>query len=195
MQALLRLMGGAIVIVGLLAQPSATQAQARPDDEVTAGFKGTVGLGLVGAELGAVIPAIIGLEATWAYLVFPAVGAAGGAVAGYFLLDDPNRVEASVIALTAGMALIIPALVTTLALTAYSPGDDAQDNAGSVVRLSPSDRRRAQRARAAQRKASAGAGLLRLSEGELALSAPGLALVPGPRAISGMSMALVSGHF
>jgi hypothetical protein len=103
------------------------------------------------------------------------------------------------------MALVIPALVTTLALTAYSPGDDAPTNAGSVQRTPTAQRQLAHNAaRQAernlervrlQRRAAAGAGLLRLSEGELALSAPGIAILPGPRSISGMSLALVSGRF
>lgn len=201
MQALLHnlrvvMLGLALVSVGLSALPASTQAQAHQDDKVSADFKGAVGLGLVGGELGAVIPAIVGLDSWWAYLVFPAVGAAGGAVAGYFVLDKPDHVEASVIALTAGMALVIPALVTTLALTAYAPGDDERENAGSVHRrpargtehLLASEQR-------ARHRAAAGAGLLRLSEGELALSAPGIAVIPGPRAVSGMSLALVSGRF
>ena len=200
MQALLRFFAVAVVCLGLAVHPRVAQAQAHVDDRVPADFKGAVGLGLVGAELGAVIPALVGMDATWAYLVFPAVGAAGGAVAGYFLLDDPGHVKASVITLTAGMALVIPALVATLALTAYSPGDDEQPNAGSV-RVGPGPRRqlaaRAQHdARTRLRhRAAAGAGLLRLSDGELALSAPGVAIVPGPRAVDGMSMALVSGRF
>ena len=201
MQALLRFFSVAVVSLGLLALPCVTHAQARQDDTVPADFKGAVGFGLVGAELGAVIPAIVGVHATWAYLVFPAVGAAGGALAGYFLLDKPDHAEASVVALTAGMALVIPALVATLALTAYSPADDEPDNAGSVVRSPATDRRRSEHELAQQerarlrRRAAAGPGLVRLSEGELALSAPGLALLPGPRAVSGMSVSLLSGQF
>ena len=44
--------------------------------------KGTVGLGLIGAELGFAIPALIGVEEIWPYIVFPTVGAVGGAVGG-----------------------------------------------------------------------------------------------------------------
>ncbi|HTU61399.1 MAG TPA: hypothetical protein VMF89_23250, partial [Polyangiales bacterium] len=62
----------ALVILGCLGPTSSTHAQ---DKQVEADFKGAVGLGLVGAELGAVIPALVGVEATWAYIVFPAVGA------------------------------------------------------------------------------------------------------------------------
>jgi hypothetical protein len=204
MQALLRFFAVAVMSAGLVLLPCTTQAQ-HVDDTVPADFKGAVGFGLVGAELGAVIPALVGLDSTWAYLVFPAVGAAGGAVAGYFVLDKPEHVTGSVIALTAGMALVIPALVTTLALTAYSPGDDAPSSAGTVQRSPVAASQLAQRgARPAvqdserlrlRRRAAAGSGLLRLSEGELALSAPGIAIVPGPRSISGMSLALVSGRF
>lgn len=199
MQALLRLFAVAVVCSGLVVASGRAHAQSAEIPQVEAGFKGTVGLGLVGAELGAVIPALAGLDSTWAYVVFPVVGAAGGAVAGYFVLDKPDHVEASVVALTAGMALVIPALVATLALTAYSPGDDQGESAGSVqLRPGQAQTRRSlaseERARM-RRRASAGAGLLRLSEGELALSAPGVAVIPGPRSVSGMSLALLSGQF
>ncbi len=57
--------------------------------------------------------------------MFPVVGAAGGAVAGYFLLDNNNLTTWSVFSLSAGLALIVPAVVITLAATAYSPHDEA----------------------------------------------------------------------
>jgi hypothetical protein len=154
----------AVMCLGVVGLPAASQAQGKP---VAADFKGAVGLGLVGAELGAVIPAIAGLDATWAYIVFPAVGAAGGAVAGYFAIDHAGHAELSVAALTVGMGLVIPALVLTLWATAYDPGSDA-DSAQSRPRSN--DRAGLASARAprpvsrAQRQAAAGSGMLRLSD-------------------------------
>lgn len=162
----------AVVTLGLVCSASGASAQFR--EPVPADFKGAVGLGLFGAELGAVIPALAGMDATWAYIVFPAVGAAGGAVAGYFAIDNPGHAQLSVVALTAGMALIIPALVVTLSLTAYDPEGERDDAKRRKVR----------------RLAAAGPGLLRVSHGELALAAPGIGPTP-----SGLSMSLLSGRF
>ncbi|HEY2735959.1 MAG TPA: hypothetical protein VGI70_18305 [Polyangiales bacterium] len=174
--------------------PASSQAQGKP---VASNYKGAVGLGLIGAELGAVIPAVAGVDATWAYIVFPVIGAAGGAVGGYFAIDHQDHAQLSVIALTAGMALIIPALVVTLSETAYdAESDTASNSRGGVAsaRHEPTRSERTLRARAA-----AGSGLLRLSEGEFALSAPGVAIVPsaqrGDTRLAGMSMSLLSGRF
>jgi hypothetical protein len=179
----------ALVILGCLGPASFTQAQ---DKQVEADFKGAVGLGLVGAELGAVIPALVGVEATWAYIVFPVVGAAGGALGGYFALDNADKPELSVIALTAGMALILPALIATLQLTAYDEDDQPPPAPGTFARA------RTRPAERARKQLAAGPGMVRMSEGKLALSAPGLALVPGARgdnAIAGLNVSLMSGQF
>jgi hypothetical protein len=166
-----------------------------------------VGLGLIGAELGAVIPALAGMEATWGYIVFPAVGAAGGAVAGYFLLDRTDKVGLSVAALTAGMGLMVPALIATLQLTTYSGPEDqieaAPGTPGTMVQRRgttprPASSERLAAGRHLRRQLAAGSGMLRLSEGKLDLAAPGFALVPGvqgTRGIAGVSFALLSGQF
>jgi hypothetical protein len=155
---------------------------------------------LVGAELGAVIPALVGVEATWAYIVFPVVGAAGGGLGGYFLLDKADHVELSVVALTAGMALVLPALIATLQLTSYDEPDQAPAPGTFVRRATPPAARssRVLAQQKARRQLAAGPGMLRVSEGKLALAAPGLALLPGARgssSISGVSLALMSGQF
>jgi hypothetical protein len=112
--------------------PGAVEAQcgSRECEQIGGGIKGKIGLGLIGAELGFVIPALAGMEDTWAYIVFPIVGAAGGAVAGHFLIDQnfgPGEGEVPVAILAAGMALVVPTMVLTLALTAYDPGDEGVD--------------------------------------------------------------------
>ncbi|HEX2678019.1 MAG TPA: hypothetical protein VHM19_15300, partial [Polyangiales bacterium] len=55
--------------------------------------KGTLGVGLIGAELGMVLPALAGMDDTWAFIVFPVIGAAGGAAAGYFGLEKGGHTE------------------------------------------------------------------------------------------------------
>jgi hypothetical protein len=180
------------LILALAAAPALSHAQdvGKP---VAADFKGAVGFGLIGAELGGVIPALAGVNAAWAYILFPVVGAAGGAVGGYYLLDHAGHAELSVVALTAGMALVIPALVATLALNTYDPQQESRETSQNGRRL--------ERARARQlRAAAAGAGMLRVERGELALATPGIALLPGHAAggqlrLSGVNVALFSGEF
>jgi len=107
--------------------PATASAQAvPPPNEVTTSFKGVVGLGLIGAELGFAVPALAGMDQTWAYVVFPIAGAAGGATAGYFLLEGEGKsVGVNVAMLATGLALIIPTMVVTLSATAYDPDDEA----------------------------------------------------------------------
>lgn len=81
---------------------------------VSATPKGTIGLGLVGAELGLIIPSAAGLNEVWSLTVFPIVGAAGGALAGYFALDKPGREKGSVAALAVGLAGVLPAILVTV---------------------------------------------------------------------------------
>lgn len=98
--------------------------------QVSPTAKGMIGLGLIGAELGFVIPALVqeaaGTNEWWPYLVFPVLGAAGGVVGGYFMEQETvNSPEVDVVFMAIGMALVVPTLVATLALTAYDPGQDA----------------------------------------------------------------------
>ncbi len=84
-------------------------------EDLRATPKGTIGLGLVGAELGLIIPSVSGLNKAWALAVFPIVGATGGALAGYFALDKPGRSKGSVAALVVGLAGVMPAILVTKA--------------------------------------------------------------------------------
>src|SRR5688500_519235 len=67
-------------IVGLIActavlEPTTAHAQtadAPPPDLVDPDLKGVIGLGLIGAEIGFIVPALAGLHDTWAFIVFPA---------------------------------------------------------------------------------------------------------------------------
>ena len=97
--------------------PRAAEAQAVDPCElgqVKAPPQGTIGLGLIGAELGLIIPSVAGLNKAWALSVFPIVGAAGGAVGGYFGLDKPGREKGSVAVLVVGVAGVLPAVLVTV---------------------------------------------------------------------------------
>ena len=102
-------------------------------------------------------------------------GAAGGAVAGHFLIDQNNHAELSVVFLTTGMALVIPTLMLAAAATAYNPDSDA----------SP--------------QASLGTGAIRYNAGSLKLAAPGVSVLPDSQAgrlhVSGVHVSVVSGRF
>ena len=152
-----------------------TKTEVKPD------FKGTIGLGMIGAELGFVIPALAGAKGVWPYIVFPVAGAAGGAVAGYFLLEKGDgHPELAVATLTVGMALAIPALVATVAATAYRPPERIETAKG-------------------------GPGLVRYAGGSLRLAPPAIATGPtitarqalrtGERRVSSLRVAMLSAQF
>jgi hypothetical protein len=182
---------------------SATTTASDSKHEVKAVPKGTVGLGLIGAELGFVIPTVCGLDETWSLIVFPIVGAGGGAALGYFLLDKGDgHPKAAIAMLATGLALVIPAAVITLWATAYSPEDEPGTKPAQVsVKVA-----RAEQPSVQQMARVAGPGLLRWSPDGLFLGAPavtttlasnstqatpGLALQPHTE----LHVAMVSGRF
>jgi hypothetical protein len=113
------------VLASALPQRAAAQVSTvRPDG------KGILGLGLVGAELGLIIPALAGVrDEWWPYLVFPLLGAAGGAVGGWAVEQNtPNDAEVDVALMVVGLALVVPTIVGTLALTAYAPPEAAEES-------------------------------------------------------------------
>jgi hypothetical protein len=166
-------------------------AMAVEPNPLKADFKGAIGLGLIGAELGFVVPALAGAKGVWPYIVFPVIGAGGGAVGGYFLLEKGDgHPELAVGALTLGMALVVPAMVATIAATSYRPPE--QIDSASMKR------RRA--------VAQSGDGLVRWSGEELALAAPNITVTTAesprvalrtgaPRRTSGVRVSLLSGRF
>lgn len=186
------------VIVSLALLSAAAPAAAQDGEveqtktEVKADFKGTIGLGLIGAELGFVIPALAGARGAWPYIVFPVAGAAGGAVGGYFLLEKGDgHPELAVATLTVGMALVIPALVATIAATAYRPPERIETTAARARELALAKR--------------GGPGLVRYAEGSLRLAPPavtsGPTLTPrqamrtGERRVSSLRVAMLSAQF
>lgn len=78
--------------------------------------KGIVGFGLLGAEVVVFGEAIAGLDQAWLYYAGAGLGAVGGATGGYFL-ESSMTPKSSVLVLTAGMALAIPALIVGMDAT------------------------------------------------------------------------------
>jgi len=163
--------GSAVVlaaVVSLAAPPRAADAQLDPAtlDPIKATPKGTIGLGLVGAELGLIIPSVSGLNEAWALSVFPVVGAAGGALAGYFALDKPGREKGSVAALVVGLAGVLPAILVTVKGVRQERQDRWEPTPQIDLRTEKEQR--------AFETAEAGPGLLRRSRSGLRVAAPGV---------------------
>lgn len=186
----------ALAILTALATSAPAYAQDAADPATVkeaplkADFKGAVGGGLLGAELGFVIPALAGAKGVWPYIVFPVLGAGGGAVGGYFLLEKGDgHPELAVGALTLGMALVVPAMVATIAATSYRPPEQIQSA----------------RAKHLREVAQSGDGLVRWSGESLALAAPSIAVVQsqsaraalrtGTQRTSSLRVSLLSGRF
>jgi hypothetical protein len=121
-----------------------SQAQiARADgDDVKGNIAGTVGLGLLGAEVGLLLPPAFKLQDHWwAWVLFPTVLAAGGAVTGALLFDPGDPKPAVTISLLgAGMALAIPAIVGAVALKDKRQAQDEAMESGGVLRFGSNHR-------------------------------------------------------
>jgi hypothetical protein len=155
-------------VVLLSAIPRYAEAQVDPAvfDSTQAIPKGTIGLGLVGAELGLIIPSVSGLNEAWALSVFPIVGATGGALAGYFALDRPDRQKGSVAALVVGMVGVLPAILVTVKGVRQERQDRWEPTPQIDLRTEKEQR--------AFETAEAGPGLLRRSRSGLRIAAPGV---------------------
>ncbi|MGF1466534.1 MAG: hypothetical protein ACFCGT_10400 [Sandaracinaceae bacterium] len=161
---------------------------------VSADAKGIIGGGILGAEVMFLTNALLvragarALDEWWAWVLFPTLGATGGALLGYFILEEPGRgvtmpgmppqsrgyPEAAVATLTVSLALIIPTMVAVLALTAYNPGDDAQrsppppdDDGGGAGGEDPPPE-----ASLGARLLAGGPGLVRVDRGRVRLGLP-----------------------
>lgn len=189
----------ALIVVGQAwAGTPTASAQSCSGDEcvnrVTATAKGTLGGGILGAEIGFIVPALLvsagarELDEPWAWILFPVIGAAGGAVAGYFALEDPTQVdattgevtqgfpEAAVAVLAVSMALVVPTFVGVLALTSYSPGpsDDGSGASGEddEGESDSGESDESATASALRRTLAGGPGLLRFANGGVLLGVP-----------------------
>jgi len=155
-------------VISLSAPPRAVDAQTEPAvfNDLRATPKGTIGLGLVGAELGLIIPSAAGLNEVWALTVFPIVGAAGGALAGYFALDKPGREKGSVAALVVGLAGVLPAILVTVKGVRQERQDRWEPTPQIDLRTEKEQR--------ALETAEAGPGLIRRSRSGLRVAMPGV---------------------
>jgi hypothetical protein len=110
----------ALVLVIAAAFTGATfTGTARADGaDIKGNIAGTVGLGMLGAEVGLVlVPACKLQDQIWAWVVFPTVLAAGGAVAGALTFDAGSPSPAVTLSLLgAGFVLAVPAIVGAVAL-------------------------------------------------------------------------------
>ncbi len=155
-----------LAAISLSAAPRAVEAQDSTVvfEDLRATPKGTIGLGLVGAELGLIIPSLSGLNNAWALSVFPIVGATGGALAGYFALDKPGRSKGSVAALVVGLAGVMPAILVTVKGVRKERQDSWEPTQQIQLRSDKEQR--------ALETAEAGPGLLRRSRSGLRIAAP-----------------------
>lgn len=162
----------AAAMVSLAAPPRAALAQDLPSEPIDATPKGTIGLGLVGAELGLIIPSAAGLTDVWALTVFPVVGAAGGALAGYFALDEPGREKGSVAALVVGLAGVLPAILVTIRGVRKERENQWEPQTIQV---------RSEKEQRAYELTEAGPGLFRRSRSGFRASMPGVSIGRGER--------------
>jgi hypothetical protein len=122
----------ALAAATIVAAPGTARA-----DDVTPNGKGIVGGGLLGGEIVVFGEALFGVHSTAAYLLGAGVGAAGGAVGGYFIEQNVSDGRVPVYMLAGGIALLIPAIVVTLDATRYLPNEGARED--KPVQLPPSD--------------------------------------------------------
>lgn len=155
-------------VITLSAPPRAADAQVDPAayNQIQSTPKGTIGLGLAGAELGLIIPSAAGLNEVWSLTVFPVVGATGGALAGYFALDKPGREKGSVAALVVGLAGVLPAILVTVKGVRRERQDRWEPTPQIEIRSDKEQR--------AFETAEAGPGLLRKTRSGFAASMPGV---------------------
>lgn len=131
-------------VLMLQATTTASAQTTKAGDEVSGDLKGTIGLGLIGMEVGLLLPPLFKLQDEWwAWTVFPVVGAAGGAVGGFLAFEggspDP---KITVPIFAAGIALVIPAIVGSLAIKSRRDAAEiqaARDSGTGLVRLNRGD--------------------------------------------------------
>jgi len=153
-------------VITLSAIPSVAEAQSEVFTDIRATPKGTIGLGLIGAELGLIIPSAAGLNEAWALSVFPVIGAAGGALAGYYGLDRNGHEKASVAVLSVGLAGVIPAILVTV----RGVRKERQER----WEPTPQIQLRSEKEQRQFETVEAGPGLLRRSRSGLRVAAPGV---------------------
>ena len=125
----LKCLAATLLMAAIVALPApGVLAQSQEGDRVKGDIAGTVGLGLLGAELGLFLPPAFKLQDQWwAWVLFPAIGAAGGALAGVFAFEprDPEP-AVTVSILGASMLLAVPAVVGASAFASARRDQDLE---------------------------------------------------------------------
>jgi hypothetical protein len=125
-------------VTGVALLSFATDASAQPAGNVqyvTPTAKGIAGCALLGAEAVALVEAAAGVQARWAYIVGPLLGAGAGAVGGYFLEQagnggtDTTLTGLAVGSLVLGLGLVIPTVVAYVNATNYRPESQTSEDA------------------------------------------------------------------
>lgn len=94
--------------------------------------KGIVGGALIGAEVVSIVEAAAGVQPGWAYIVGGAVGAGGGAFAGYYIADSTSSTKPTSFLLAGGIALGIPAVIAVVSATQFHPPASYRQDAPPV---------------------------------------------------------------
>lgn len=135
----LKLIAAACLAFALAAQPQSASAQSVGDGQQAKGnIAGTIGLGMLGAEVGLLLPPMFKLQNHWwAWALFPTIGAAGGTVAGVFAFDPGSPSPAVTVSiLGAGFALAVPAIVGAVAWkSARNNSEQNVASTGGLIRL------------------------------------------------------------
>jgi hypothetical protein len=135
----LKSIAATVLVLAVVSTQSERAYAQEQGDTIKGDIAGAVGLGLLGAEVGLLLTPTFNLQDHWwAWVLLPAVGAAGGAVAGVFAFEPRSPEPAVTISiLGAGMLLAVPAAVgaSAIATARRSRGDDRAD-AGGLLRIS-----------------------------------------------------------
>jgi hypothetical protein len=115
------------LVLGLISASAVLPAIAHAEGtQASPTAKGTIGGALLGAESVMLVEAAAGTKPAWAYAVGGGLGAAGGAVGGYFT-EKGSSAKLPIYLLVGGMALAIPTTVAVLSTTAYEPTNYVED--------------------------------------------------------------------
>ncbi|MFO0602866.1 MAG: hypothetical protein U0324_06810 [Polyangiales bacterium] len=126
----------AVTSAALLTHASDASAQTAGNVQyVTPTGKGITGCALLGAEAVALVEAAAGVQARWAYIVGPVLGAGAGAAGGYFLEQAGNSGADTTItglavgSLVLGLGLVVPTVIAYVNATNYRPESQASEDA------------------------------------------------------------------
>ena len=161
------------------AESRASAQEAAP--QIGTSPKGSIGLALVGAELGLAVPAALRVKNPWILSATGVVGAAGGALAGHYLLDkrETGATRAlSISFLALGLAGLVPTTLLVVRTSRYVPPSAEGGASDAALR-------------------DAGGGLVRVAGGQVGLGLPAVMFSRAEfrRDVRETRFALLSGRF